>query len=456
MNLNKIKPTIICMLLFAGTVLLKAEEPAPAAAQQLLLLRNGQALEGRISRSGDIYHVALPNGEIRIKQSDVELLCKDFEEGYQRKRASIPVGSIRDHLDLAQWSQRNKLFDHAAAELDAAAAIAPGSPVVTYLQRRLQMTVHPPPDPPKAETAGDQSLSNQELDRMIRNLPHKAVENFTQSVQPLLMNHCTMAGCHGPQSETGLRLERISADQPAGRRLTQRNIYAVLQYVNRNNPLASKILTVPTAPHGGAKTAVFSDHQAMQYKRLVDWVIELSPAAIPESLPAHLDNQHMLAETAPELGSAVVGAIGFRQWVPRPRKTWCPACPAVRQCQRACHGHAKVVPGSQRLNLSGCHWRLASACSQAHACQPISTAADFIQRGSKSPTPGQYGTQARSDPVDIPRPPARTCRWGLFLRFRRPALEHQARRRSTGLYPQRLLRSGNLQPPVYQTGHSIK
>ncbi|MGD0654364.1 MAG: hypothetical protein ABSA16_08485 [Thermoguttaceae bacterium] len=297
MMLYKIRLLIICLSLVGFVSILKAQEPQGTSGEQLLLLRNGQALEGRIIQSGDFYRVICTDGEIRIKAADVELLCKDFEEGYQRKRAAVSTGSLRDHLDLAQWCQQHKLYDHAASELADAAAIAPENPMVGFLQRRLQIAREPVPDRPKAKTSGDNSLSNEELDRMIRGLPHKAVENFTQSVQPLLMNNCTFSGCHGPQSESGLRLQRTALDQPAGRRLTQRNIQAVLRYVDRDNPLASRILTVPTAPHGTAKTAVFSERQAMQYKRLVDWVLQLGPADMPESPATIANSQPVMAET---------------------------------------------------------------------------------------------------------------------------------------------------------------
>ncbi|HEY4761262.1 MAG TPA: hypothetical protein VIH42_11835, partial [Thermoguttaceae bacterium] len=136
MDLSIIRLLKVYALLVGLASLLKAEEPIATNGQQLLLLRNGQAIEGRISRSGDIYLVALPEGEIRIKAADVELICGDFEEGYERKRATIQVGNLRDHLELAQWCQQHKMFDHAAAELAHAAAIAPKNPLVGLLQRR--------------------------------------------------------------------------------------------------------------------------------------------------------------------------------------------------------------------------------------------------------------------------------------------------------------------------------
>ncbi len=90
------------------------------------------------------------------------------------------------------------------------------------------------------------------------------------------MSHCTASGCHGPQSETSLRLFRTSASGATGRRITQRNLYAVLQFVNQDNPLASRLLTVPSSPHGTAQSAIFTERQAGQYQRLLQWVNQLA------------------------------------------------------------------------------------------------------------------------------------------------------------------------------------
>jgi hypothetical protein len=67
----------------------------------------------------------------------------------------------------------------------------------------------------------------------------------------------------------------VSAGEGAHRRLTQRNLYAVLQYVDRENPAQSPILTLPAAPHGTAKNPIFTDHQPVQYLRIAQWVAGL-------------------------------------------------------------------------------------------------------------------------------------------------------------------------------------
>ena len=66
--------------------------PAAPPVQGMVLLRNGEVIEGRVSRDEGIYIVDLPNGRIRIRQADVDLVCSSLEEGYRRKRAVDPGG----------------------------------------------------------------------------------------------------------------------------------------------------------------------------------------------------------------------------------------------------------------------------------------------------------------------------------------------------------------------------
>ena len=284
----------LCAAMLAFWTVLAAAANEPPAGQGVLLLRNGQMLEGRVTREDDHYLVSFSDGEIRLRAVDVEFYCRTLEEGYQRKRAAIAAGSAQDHLDLAQWCQRHNLERFAADELAAAAAIEPNHPMLGVLRRRQELALEPP-SPPAAPTAKAAAPSAVDLDRMTRGLPPGAVETFTQVVQPLLMNDCMASGCHGPQSVTAFRLMRTPLNQPPGRRLTQRNLHAVLQFVNYNDAQASRLLAAISGPHGTLKSAIFTDRQAGHYKQLADWVNQVSghpgPAEIPASVLVGPDNR---------------------------------------------------------------------------------------------------------------------------------------------------------------------
>jgi len=258
----------------------------PAPQEGVLLLRNGEAIEGKISRVGELYYVALPGGQIRVKAAEVDFCCRSLDEAYRRKRAGSQSGDVHAHLRLAQWCLRHDLLGSAGEELADALEADPNHPMIAVLERRLKTATEPPPQHATAAPA-DQAPSPEELDRLIRGMPPGAVETFTQTIQPLLINHCGTAGCHGPQSPSQFRLLRIPPGRPASRRLTQRNLQAVLPWVNRDDPAASPLLTTSIQPHGAATKAVFSEAQVGQYRRMVDWVYLLAkrPAAeVPETV----------------------------------------------------------------------------------------------------------------------------------------------------------------------------
>ena len=134
-------------------------------------------------------------------------------------------------------------------------------------------------------------------------MPPGAMEMFTQVVQPLLMNYCMTSGCHGPQSETKLRLMRAPMNQPPGRRLTQRNLHAVLQQIDYANPSSSPLLTAICGPHGPVKAAIFTDRQAGQYKRILDWVNLVAQQQAAADRPG---NRPPRSSLAPRKGPAFI------------------------------------------------------------------------------------------------------------------------------------------------------
>ncbi|MCC6126800.1 MAG: hypothetical protein IT426_17695 [Pirellulales bacterium] len=294
-------PLFIVYLAFWPLGAIAAEEPPLLEnGRQLLLLRNGQVLEGRVAKLKDHYLVDLPDGEIRVRTAEVAFVCRNLEEGYRRKRAAIQTENWRDRLELARWCHKHAMAEHAAAELAAAEVASPGNPLVAALRRQMEPVPESAAKPEKSN-ALDDAVPNEELDCMVRGLPPKTMEAFTQTVQPMLMNNCTAMGCHGPQSTANFKLFRVSAGEAANRRLTQRNLHAVLQYVNREHPEQSRLLTLPAAPHGPAKKAIFTERQTGQYFRFSQWVMGFDTRDFPKSaeLMAEQDLPQNPAEDLP-------------------------------------------------------------------------------------------------------------------------------------------------------------
>ncbi|MEX2025954.1 MAG: hypothetical protein WEH44_01615, partial [Pirellulaceae bacterium] len=74
---------IIAGLAMAAAMPLAAAEPVLTPQQGVLLLRNGNVIEGHVTRAGDYYLVTFgDSGEARLAAADVESLCVDLDDAY--------------------------------------------------------------------------------------------------------------------------------------------------------------------------------------------------------------------------------------------------------------------------------------------------------------------------------------------------------------------------------------
>jgi hypothetical protein len=280
-----------------------ADPPLQLAPQKgVLLLRSGEVLNGTVIPAGDHYIVSQPHAEIRVQSGKVDKLCKDLNEAYEHKRTKIELGKAAEHVALADWCLQNGLLELADRELSYALAADVNYPRIRLLERRLQVarrSAEPAAPHVKPMEAGP---TNDELDRMVRGMSGAAVETFTSTIQPLLLNTCTTAGCHLPPSNTKMQLLRIPANSPASRRTTQRNLYSIWRQIDPSNPLASPLLTVPLEQHGTAKAALFSTHEAEQYRLLASWVGEMARGRKPSQPATVAKPASALLQTMPPLG----------------------------------------------------------------------------------------------------------------------------------------------------------
>jgi hypothetical protein len=191
---------------------------------------------------------------------------------------------VQENLELAEWCLRQRLYEQAALALAGAVDADPQHPRIALLERRLKFALEQPAEAPTKTAPASDAPSIRDLERTADALPPGCVEAFTTSIQPMLMNHCSTAGCHGSQSETPLQLMRVSAGRAPSRRATQRNLYSVLSLVDRERPGESPLLTIPTHPHGSVKSPIFSSRETNQYRQLVAWAYQVAGQSLPEGV----------------------------------------------------------------------------------------------------------------------------------------------------------------------------
>ena len=273
-------------LALCGVLAAAGGEPLQLAPKEgVLLLRNQNVVRGKISRVADHYLVAVPGGEIRIRASEVELFCDNLDEGYRRKHAAMQQGNAAQHLALAEWCVRQGLLGYAARELYDARTADPTHPRIALVERRLRRTSDvaavnkvKPPRP----NAVPRATSAKELDAMMRRLPPGAVEMFTTTIQPLLLNSCSTVGCHRRGSDVEMRLQR-NGSRPINRRMTQHNLHALLQQIDKDRPDQSPLLTKASAPHARDNDGRTKLLDREKFERLAQWVRIATNRDVPQA-----------------------------------------------------------------------------------------------------------------------------------------------------------------------------
>jgi len=249
----------------------------------VLVLRNGEVFAGQIHREEHAYVVTLPTARIRVPEKEVDFCCRSLADAYECKRAVADPQSAEARLALAEWCLRHALLEPAEQELNAARQLDPRAPRLQLVERKLELartripsrrSRQPPPRP------------SQDLDRLLSGLPPQSIEVFTQRIQPLLLNRCGTAGCHGPQSGAHFKLLRRGPDKPASRRVTQRNLLALSEWIDWSEWQHSPLLEHAANCHGGAKTAPLAGMQSKQYRELAEWVRQLAGGMAPHASSA--------------------------------------------------------------------------------------------------------------------------------------------------------------------------
>lgn len=287
-------------IFFVSGTLAQSPQTAVTSAAGVLLLRNGQTLEGKITRTGDYYLVTRGvTSEVRLPAASVELVCEDLEALYQYKLTALERGSRDGHLALARWCLQVDLLARAADQTLMAFSLDPNGHGLDIIERRLLAAEKPADEGASVTGSSPSAPTLQEVEQAIEAMPAGTVQQFVSVVQPLLLNRCATNGCHGLAGTAEFRLLRPTTRQSLSRRMTQRNLFATLAQVDRGNPLQSQLLTVSRTPHGG-REAVFSEAETHQIQLLAKWVASLANqplATLPESITSP---PAVLLQTRPE------------------------------------------------------------------------------------------------------------------------------------------------------------
>src|SRR5436305_2086492 len=125
---------------------LLAATAAPPPLGTVLILDNGQVLEGRVERVGERYRIVKDGGETWLPAARAQAVCADLAAAYQNLSNRIGATDADAHLRLARWCESVGLRDQALDETKAALAHKPNHAAARRYWQHLQ-------DPPVIQTA---------------------------------------------------------------------------------------------------------------------------------------------------------------------------------------------------------------------------------------------------------------------------------------------------------------
>ena len=336
---------------------------SPILPHEIVLLDNGGMLQGQITRTADQVHVQAPQGSrIVLPAKRVERIFDSMKDVWQHRNAKLTADDVQGHLSLLHWCLKHQLADQARQQLnhlmetdidvrrlkyldqkivrafeepnaqrakENAVAKSPAQvdpfdlvqsftrlppldledsvPTEVIVDRAIALASHSEPVASKEgatvsrqATQGSATTSlRKELKSITDLLARDDLHEFQRRVQPVVLRGCLAAKCHHSQAAV-MPLMHRGRGQLVPKRFTQRNLQAILPWIDAEAVVDSRLLTRATTSHGGQKSPAMQ-LDSTEYERLSKWV-----QAVAENSP-ELTSASKMAESDPAESSKTVG-----------------------------------------------------------------------------------------------------------------------------------------------------
>ena len=241
--------------------------------ERLVMLASGRILVGQVSRNAGGYLVEQPNGRVQVPNDDVLFVVNDLREAYRKQRDAVRYPTPASHVALANWCISYRLYDEARDELRKSLKSDPENEEARRLLQRLTDTVRanlPPVDAPPPIRKSLEGFVQPDVESL-GGLKRETATQFTSKVQPILLNKCGNAACHGTTSSNGFRLISARIGGNGSRQNTERNLAEAMKFIDYQDVGASRLLSMSTSAHGGKGTIFVGPAGTEQLKLLKSW-----------------------------------------------------------------------------------------------------------------------------------------------------------------------------------------
>ena len=263
------RSSAVSYALAALAALLAAFEPAAPlrAAERTVVLANGNVLHGHVVRRGTTVAIHSGGIQLRVPKSEIEMIAPDLPTAYRRKSTAIADYDTASRCRLVRWCVRHGLKHEAQAEIAALRKQNPDHPQISSLSRQVHAYRSD-----WSQTALPRSAAlppdRQHAQKMRTRLTKNTLAQFARQVQPLLLNRCGQANCHGSATKTPYQLFSSPLSKiPVG--LTERNLGATLRNIGDLPPPQTLLWTSASSVHGNLDRHPLN---AAQRRILLEWI----------------------------------------------------------------------------------------------------------------------------------------------------------------------------------------
>lgn len=254
-----------------------AQDVPPPVAQKVLVLSNGRVVTGNIEDRPGGYLVETGLGQMVIPYTQVRLTAADVPDAYSKLKASIIEPTASAHVALGNWCFENRLYDSAREQVKAALLLEPERKEARTLLKQIERVtsgegVETSPVVPQRTRDGFEVSAPVSLG----GLGTTITQDYVRRIQPLLMNKCGNARCHGAAGTSDFRLAPVRVGMSGYRALTDQNLTATLKYVDAVHPERSALVLVPQGSHGGEGPIWTGPRAEEQLAELLSWVTRVA------------------------------------------------------------------------------------------------------------------------------------------------------------------------------------
>jgi hypothetical protein len=246
---------------------------APVEPQRVLVMSTGRVIHGMITETPGGYQVANPNGSFTLTFNDVLCTATTVREAHQKLQGLFVPPSASGHIALARWCIENRLYDLARDDIEAALRLEPARGEARTLLVQLELILNPQPE--------QQQTNQLTWDRFLAppvgapgGLTRDTTHEFVTRIQPLMLNSCSNARCHG-NSDASFRLTFVPSSGVGGQNITTEDIEAMFKFVDIDNPRESRIFTALQDPDIPQHRQVFNGPRGREHlESIAAWLMQ--------------------------------------------------------------------------------------------------------------------------------------------------------------------------------------